>query len=258
MRAARAIIGIVSGACIGAYLNALGILAGAFYGLAVRVPLTARAQNFYKAALGAFTLFYGLRLVFENLHGSFLVGLKQLLIGLLAVVFGQWLGRLIRLQTLSNRVGRYAAGFLTAAQKNPPGRPVEGVFSATLLFCAAPLGILGVAGDGLAAGPAGYCYLLLLKAVMDGLAMITFVKLFRWPAALAAFPVFLFFNGLTVALHSGVKPWLDANALTDSVNVAAGLVACIIPVVIFELRRVELNSYLPALVIAPLLKFWLG
>ncbi len=33
-------------------------------------------------------------------------------------------------------------------------------------------------------------------AVMDGMAMTTFVKLFRWPAALSAIPVFDFY-GLT-------------------------------------------------------------
>jgi uncharacterized protein len=244
----------MTGAYIGAYLDALGILAGAMYGLAARSPLSAQAQQFFKAALGIFTVFFGLRLVFENIHGTFMAGVKELLVGALAVVLGNWLGRLLRLQKISNRVGHYAAGFLAAAQKNPPGRPADGLLSATILFCAAPLGILGVVADGLS----GFFYLLLLKAVMDALAMVTFVKLFRWPAALAAFPVFLFLNGLTVALHFGLQPWLDARGLTASVNVAAGLVACIVPVVIFEVRRVELNSYLPAIVVAPLLMFWLG
>ena len=248
----------VIGACIGAYLNALGIFAGALYGLSVRQPVSARAQHFFKALLGVFTVFYGLRLVYENVHGTFTGGLKQLFIAMLAVVLGNWVGRLLRLQTLSNRVGHYAAGFLTAAQKFPPGRPMDGFVSATILFCAAPLGFLGALADGLADGAWGYFYLLLLKAVMDGLAMVTFVKLFRWPVALAAVPVFLFFNGLTVALHFGLKPWLDAHELTASVNLAAGLVVCIIPLVIFEVRRVELNSYLPAVFMAPLLKYLLG
>jgi len=244
----------VIGPNIGAYLNALGILIGAFFGLAARQPVSARGQNFYKAALGAFTFFYGVRLVYENVHGTFTVCLKQLCLGAAAVVLGNWLGRLLRLQKMSNRVGHYAAGFLTAAQKHPPGKPAEGLVAATILFCAAPLGILGSVADGLT----GFFYLLLLKTVMDGLAMMTFVKLFRWLVALAAIPVFLFFNGLTVLIHFGLKPWLDANLLSDSINVAAGMVTCIVPVVIFEVRRVELNSYLPAIFVAPFLKFLLG
>ena len=180
--------------------------------------------------------------------------LKQLFFTALAVVLGNWLGKMLRLQKMSNRIGHYAGTLLANAQKNPPGKPADGWVSATILFCAAPLGIVGAVADALS----GFFYLLLLKAVMDGLAMMTFVKLFRWPAALAALPVFLFLNGLTVAVHFGLQPWLAANGLTGSICLAAGLIACIVSVVIFEVRRVELANYLPALLVAPVLKFWLG
>ncbi|HSY17927.1 MAG TPA: DUF554 family protein [Candidatus Acidoferrales bacterium] len=242
----------------GAYLNALGIFVGALFGLASVAPVSARLQQFFKSVLGLFTALYGLRLLYENVHGSVTDDLKQLLLAAVAVVLGNWLGRLLQLQKLSNRIGRYAAGFLTAAQKKPPGRPIDGFLSATILFCAAPLGILGAVADGLADGPLGYFYLLLLKGVMDGLAMVTFVRLFRWPAALSAIPVFLLFNGLAFGLHLGLKPWLDANFLTPSINLATGFITCMVTLVILEIRRVELNSYLPAIFIAPLLKFWLG
>jgi uncharacterized membrane protein YqgA involved in biofilm formation len=81
----------------------------------------------------------------------------------------------------------------------------------------------------------------------------SFVKLFRWPAALAAIPVFLFLNGLTLAVQLGAQPWLDARSLTQYAGLAAGLITCIVALVIFEVRRVELANYLPALVLAPLL-----
>ena len=241
---------------IGAFLNALGILAGALFGLTARAPLSARTQNFFKLALGVFTVVFGLKLVVENLNGSFIAAGKQFALGLLAVVLGYWLGKILQLQKISNRIGRHAGMLLTAAQKNPPGKPIDGLLAGTILFCAAPLGVLGAVADGLAAS--GFFWLLLVKAVMDGLATASFVKLFRWPAALAAIPVCLFLNGLTFAVHYGAQPWLAAHALTASVNVAAGLVTCIVALVIFEVRRVELNSYLPAIFIAPLLKLFLG
>ena len=37
----------------GAFLNAIGILLGALFGLAQRSPLPARAQDFFRRALGA-------------------------------------------------------------------------------------------------------------------------------------------------------------------------------------------------------------
>lgn len=239
---------------IGPFLNALGILLGALFGLAARQPLSRRSQEFFKAALGAFTAFYGLRLIYESVHGTFPVCLKQIVIAALGVVLGNWVGQLLRLQKISNRLGHYAATLLAEAQKNPPGKPAAGLVAATTLFCAAPLGILGAVTDGLG----NYFYLLLLKSVMDGVAMMSFVKLFRWPVALAAIPVFLFLNGLALAVQLGAQPWLDAHALTPYVNLAAGLVACSVALVIFEIRRVELANYLPALAVAPLLGHWLG
>ena len=238
---------------LGPLLNALGILVGALFGLTAREPVSRRAQEFLKTALGAFTVFYGLRLLYENVHGTLPACLKQFCVAALAVVLGNWLGQLLRLQKTSNRLGHYASALLGAAQKNPPGPPASGFAAATILFCAAPLGIVGAVADGLE----NYFYLLLIKAVMDGLAMITFVKLFRWPVALAAVPVFLFFNGLGLAVQLGALPWLAAHGLVASVNLAAGIVTCSVALVILEVRRVELANYLPALFLAPLLAYWL-
>ena len=238
---------------IGAFLNGIGILVGALFGLAMRKPVAARAQNFFKSALGAFTAFYGLGLMYLNVHGPFLACAKQLFIAALGTVLGYWLGKALQLQTISNRMGHHAAVLLAAAQKNPPGPPAAGFVAATILFCAAPLGILGAVVDGLE----GYFYLLLVKAVMDGLAMLSFVKIFRWPTALAALPVFFFFDGLTLMAHR-VQPWLEAQGLAAYVCIAAGLVTCSVALVIFEVRRVELANYLPALAVAPLLAHWLA
>jgi uncharacterized membrane protein YqgA involved in biofilm formation len=238
---------------IGAFLNALGILVGALFGLAMQRPVTAQSQAFFKSVLGAFTVVWGMRLVYENVHRPFAFCLKQLAIGVLAVFLGYWLGRFLRLQAISNRLGHHASTMLMAAQKNPPGPPASGFIAATVLFCAAPLGFLGAVADGLQ----DYFYLLLLKAVMDGLAMMTFVKMFRWPVALAALPVFFFFNGLAWMVRLGV-PWLDSHGLIGSVGVTDGLITCSISLVVFEVRRVELANYLPALVVAPMLAYWIG
>lgn len=237
---------------IGVFLNALGILAGALYGFTARQPLSLRTQNFFKATLGAFTVWFGLRLIAENVHGTFFTGVKQLATAGLGVVLGYWLGKILHLQKISNRLGHYAANLLAAAQKKPPGKSGDGFVAATLLFCAAPLGIVGAVTDGLS----GYYFLLLLKAVMDGLAMVSFIKMFRWPVALAALPVLFFLHGLTLAVHHGVHPWLNHLGLVQPVQLAAGIITCIVALVIFEIRRVELANYLAGLVVAPLLAYW--
>jgi uncharacterized membrane protein YqgA involved in biofilm formation len=88
--------------------------------------------------------------------------------------------------------------------------------------------------------------------------MTSFVKFFRWPVALAAMPVFIFLTAISSAVRIGALPFLGAHGFAGSVNAAAGLLACAVALVIFEVRRVELANYLPALIVAPLLGWLLG
>ena len=99
--------------------------------------------------------------------------------------------------------------------------PATVLSPAPILFCAAPLGLLGAVTDGLS----GDFYLLAVKAVMDALAMTGFMKIFGWPAALSAFPVYAFLGALTLACQFYAKPFLEAHGLIDIVNVTAGFIA---------------------------------
>jgi uncharacterized protein len=239
---------------VGAFLNAIGILFGALLGLVLRKPLSLRTQVFFRSMLGAGAVFFGLRLVWLDINGTFLSCLKQLFIALLAMTLGNLVGKLLRLQKISNRLGHHAAVLIGNVQKNPAQNSADGLNACAILFCVAPLGIIGAVTDGLS----GFFWLLVVKAVMDGLAATSFVKMFRWPAALSAFPVFLVLSAITFACQFYAKPFLDPHGLTNSINIAAGFISCAVALVIFETRKVELANYLPALAIAPLLAWLLG
>jgi hypothetical protein len=238
----------------GAFLNALGILVGAVFGLALCKPLSARGQDFFRRALGAAAIFSGLQLVWLNVNGTFFSCAKQIFIALLALVIGNLLGKLLALQRISNQLGRFAGSLIANAQSNPPRKMADGFNACAILFCAAPLGILGAVTDGLS----GDFYFLAIKAVMDGLAMTSFVKMFGWFSALSAFPVFIFLGAITFAVQLYAKPFLDSHNLVYPVNTTAGFVACAVALVIFEARKVELANYLPGLAVAPLLAWLLN
>lgn len=236
----------------GALVNALGILLGAFVGLTWQKAPSLRTQLFVRNVIGAFTLFLGLRLIYLSIDGTFWPSIKAILIMFLAVVFGFWAGKLLRFQKMSNYLGRLAGSAITAAQKNPAMNSSNAFNACAILFCAAPLGIVGAVTDGLS----GYFYFLAVKAAMDALAMLGFVKIFHWPAALSALPVLVFFSAVALSVQIYVKPNVSQAGL-DSIGAAAGMLACIITIVIFEVRRVELANFLPALAVAPLLtKLW--
>ncbi len=240
---------------IGTILNVAGILVGGVVGLARRKPLSPTAEAFFKAMLGAFTVFYGLRLIWVSLGGSFGQILKQLLIAVLALMLGKLTGRLLRLQKFSNHLGRAARARIAAAQPGDSRQLSEGFKACAALFCAAPLGILGAVQDGLS----GYFYPLAVKAVMEGLAALGFVSLFGWGVVLAALPVLAFQGSITLACSQWLGPFLQTHGLhglVNSVNAAGGLLVFSVALVIFGVKKIELADYLPSLAVAPLIT-WL-
>jgi len=242
----------------GAILNALAVIIGGLFGLLRPAPLSGSTQALFKMSLGVFTLFFGLRLTWLSVNGTFGLVLKQLAIAFGAIILGSLLGKLLRLQKMSNRLGQYARRLIETTRADDPHRFSNGMNACAVLFCAAPLGFLGAVQDALPpeAGGMGYFYPLAVKAVMDGLAMAGFVKLFGGGAMVSALPVFVFLGTITMACHVYLEPFLRGHGLLDSVNAVGGLVVCTVGVVIFEIRRVELADYLPSLAVAPLLT-WL-
>jgi uncharacterized membrane protein YqgA involved in biofilm formation len=237
---------------IGASLNAAGIIVGGLIRLIWRKPISPQTQAFFKLLLGLATVFLGLRLFFTNIGGSGFEVLKQLIIAALAILIGKPLGRLMHLQKGSNYLGQYARRLIEQAKPDDPLRTSKGLNVCAILFCAAPLGILGAVHDGLA----GYYHLLLIKGVMDGLAMTGFVVMFGWGAMLSALPVFVFQMAITLACHLHLLPFLEQHDLASSVNAVGGLIVCTVSLVIFEFKKVELADFLPCLAVAPILT-WL-
>ena len=100
---------------IGTVLNVAGILLGGIAGLIRSKPFSPATESLWKVTLGAFTVFYGLRLTWISLNGSPLQMLKQVLIAIIALSLGRWTGWLLRLQKVSNRLGQAARDRINSA-----------------------------------------------------------------------------------------------------------------------------------------------
>jgi uncharacterized protein len=238
---------------VGTILNAVGILVGGIVGMVRRKPLIPSTEAFFKVTLGAFTVFYGLRLTWLSLNGSLFQSLKQLLIAVLALMLGKLVGQLLRLQKMSNYLGCAARAHIAAATPSDPLRAGKGFKTCSALFCAAPLGLLGAVQLGLTQD---YAYPLGIKAVMDGLAMIGLVRLFGSGAMLSALPVLALQGGVSEGCSRFLKPVLESHDLLNALNAVGGLLVFSVALVILGLKKIELADYLPSLVFAPLIA-WL-
>lgn len=246
---------------LGTIINAAGIVIGGIAGLARKKPVSVATQHFLKVGLGAFTVFYGLRLAWISIVGAndrLWLMFKQLAIVVVALMLGKIIGRLLRLQKLSNRLGQFARERIAAAKPDSPRRLSDGFSTCAALFCAAPLGILGAITDGLPpkAGEPGYFYPLGVKAVMEAMATMGFISIFGWGVILSAIPVFAVQGTITLLCAQVAEPFFRAHGLVESVNATAGLLIFCVSLIIFEIKKIELADYYPSLFMAPLLT-WL-
>jgi uncharacterized protein len=81
------------------------------------------------------------------------------------------------------------------------------------------------------------------------------VKTFGWGVMLAAIPVLAYQGTITLSAHL-MHPFLEQQELVNSINATGGLLICCISLIIFEVKKVPLADYLPALAVAPLLTWW--
>jgi uncharacterized protein len=240
----------VLGTILGTLLNVGAIVLGGFAGLLIRKQPSAGTQSFFKVALGAATVYFGLRLTWFGLNGSFGHMLKQLGIVLLSLSLGNLIGKSLRLQKASNRIGNLTRDRMARATSQNAERFMDGFIVCSLLFCAAPLGILGSLENGV---DREYFFPLAIKAVMEGLATLSFAAMFGWGVTLSAVPVLIFQGTMTLLTANWLAPFLQAHGLTDSVNATGGLLIFCIALSIFEVRKVAVTDYLPSLIVAPIL-----
>jgi uncharacterized membrane protein YqgA involved in biofilm formation len=112
------------------------------------------------------------------------------------------------------------------------------------------MGVVGAALDGLN----GDFKLMAVKALMDGLAVMTFARVYGWFALASVVPVFALFGTVTLGVRA-----LDAAAaypsLYDGIGAMCGMLALAVAMVIIGAKKVYLADCLPALIVGPAL-FW--
>jgi uncharacterized membrane protein YqgA involved in biofilm formation len=236
----------------GALINAFGIVAGGVWGLAVGKPIPSPGPSALKIILGVFTVWFGLKLTWVSLNGSFRQLFGELGLVLLAMALGKIAGKCLRLQHLSNSIGRRATQTLAAPAAK--GRFNDGFLLATSLFCAGPLAILASAQEGLD----GFSPVFVVKAAIDGLAAFAFCQTFGWGVILSAMPVLALESALIRGAQC-LEPVLRQrpSPMLDVINATNGLLIFCVAMIILGLKKIEVADYLPSLVFAPLLTWWL-
>lgn len=232
----------------GTWINAATVLLGTGLGLLLRGRLPLNMQQVITQGLGLITLFVGLSMAGSvNKVGGRIDGV---ILALLAIVIGGLLGEWWRVEARLEAVGNWLK-----QRFKGKGSFTEGFMAASLLFCVGPMTLIGSLNNGLT----GNNTLLLLKAVMDGLASIALTSSFGIGVGFSVLIILIYQGGVSLAagLLAQTLPDPASSPVVLLITGVGGLMILGLGFNLLEVARVRVASLLPALLLSPLL-VWLN
>lgn len=229
----------------GTWINIVTVLLGTFLGLLLQDALPRRMQRIITQGLGLLTLFLGV-----TMAGSLLkvqaARIDGIILGLITIVIGGLLGEWWQIETHLQTLGNWLRQLFKGG-----GNFTEGFVAASLLFCVGPMAILGSLNNGLA----GNNTVLSIKSAMDGFAAIALSSSYGIGVACSSLIILIYQGGLSIAAGIFAQSLPDpATAppvlLTSGVG---GLMIIGLGLNLLEVTQLSIASFLPALILAPLL-----
>jgi hypothetical protein len=222
---------------VGTLINVATVVAGSGAGLLVGSRLPERIRQTVLSGLGLMTLVIGMSMALQTRNP--LLMLASLLLG---GVIGELLGLEERLQTLGRSLETRVSG-----HSGEGSAFVKGFVTASLVFCVGPMTILGSIQDGLT----GNYTLLAIKATLDGFASLAFSASLGIGVMFAALTVLIYQGALT--LGAGLVKAVLTEAMITEMTAVGGTMILGIGLLLLDLKRVRVASFLPGLFIAPVL-----
>ncbi len=222
----------------GTVINVITVVAGGTLGALLGERLLSRIRHIIMQGVGLVTLAVGM---------SMAITTNNFVLVLVSIVIGGMLGEWWRLEERLDGAGEWLEAKASRFPFLARGDFTKGFVTASLVFCVGPMTILGSFQDGLS----GDYTLLAIKSVLDGFACLAFAASMGMGATFSAITVFVYQGALTLGAS------LFENILTDAMitemTATGGVMILGIGLLLLEIKRVRVASFLPALAIAPLL-----
>lgn len=228
----------------GTLLNVATVLVGTTIGLLAGARVPPRMQQSLTTALGFFTVLIALAMALPLFTGGDALPGDEL------AVLGGLLGGVVIGELLQLHEGLEALGawFQRRLSRGGGGsRVAEAFITASLVFCVGPLTILGSLQNGLS----GDTTLLATKSLLDGVASIAFAAALGAGVYLSALTVLVVQGGIAAGAFL-LADAMDARTLL-AITAVGGLILLGVALRLLDLKQVRVASFLPGLLLAPLL-----
>jgi uncharacterized membrane protein YqgA involved in biofilm formation len=228
----------------GTLLNAVAVLVGTSVGLLVGSRMPERMQQSLTAGLGLFTLAIGLSMALR-IFGDPIVQPGDDLAVLAALLIGVVVGELARLSDGLDALGAWFQRRLSRGER--PSRIAQAFVTASLVFCVGPLTILGSIDNGLT----GDITLLAVKSLLDGVASIAFAAALGAGVYLSVATILVVQGGIAAGAFL-LRDVMDPITVL-AVSAVGGLILLGVGLLLLDIKRLRVASFLPGLLIAPFL-----
>jgi len=224
----------------GTIINIIAILIGSFLGMLFGSRLPNRLKNTVTAGLGLFTISIGISMFLKSEESLIVLG--GLLIG---AALGEWWQIEEGLENLGTWLESRFGGGDNVEESN---RFIRGFMTASLIFCIGPLSILGSIQDGLV----GDSELLIIKSIMDGFASLAFASTLGLGVVFSALTVLIYQGSITL-LAAQLNAIVTEPMMTEMTAVGGVILIGLAISSLLEIKKIRVGSFLPALVVAPLI-----
>jgi uncharacterized membrane protein YqgA involved in biofilm formation len=218
--------------------NTVTVLIGSGLGLLIGPRLPISIKGIILSGLGLSTIVIGTQMA---------LGTQKLILIVASLVGGGIVGQVIGIEEWLERVGES----LKKRVGSSSSTFVLGFVTASLLFCTGPMTLVGSLEDGFAR-KADFIY---IKSLMDGVAAI---------ALSATMGIGVIFSALTVFIIQGALTYLGlalgdfmGSRVLNEISAVGGVLILGIGFNILDIARIKVGNFLPALIIAALLSWWL-
>jgi len=214
---------------ISVIVNTVAVILGSMLGLLGGKFVKERYRKVFFNVIGLLTMGLGINMFLDT--NSVLVVLGSLIVG----------GAIGEALDLEEKIGRLAGN------KSDDANFVKGFITASVLFVAGPMTVIG----SLKAGLSGENELIYIKSLMDGISSVMLSATLGKGVLLSAAAVYLVQGGL-VSL-AGVLSFLQDPLYLGDFSGVGGLMLLGLGIRLLEIKEIRVGNFLPALILSPIL-----
>ncbi|ACS81371.1 DUF554 domain-containing protein [Maridesulfovibrio salexigens] len=213
---------------IGSLVNGAAIIGGSIIGILLHSRFPERIREIIFQALGLGVLLIGIQMSLK---------VEDILVVIFSLIIGGIGGELLRLDTLFER----GAGWLKKKVGSKDTGFIDGMITASLIFCIGAMAIIGSFEEGIN----GDTTILFTKAMLDGFASIALASSYGIGVLFSFIPVIIYQSALTLFAGS-FQDWFSPMIISQ-LTATGGLLIIGISVTLLDIKRINLANLLPSL-----------